>query len=176
MLIRHLIAILVLPFMAVLVIPRWLLNAYGGTARWPNPETWVLGHVLGALFLIAGFSLFLWTLYLFAARGKGTLAPWDPPTRLVVSGPYRYMRNPMISGVLMILAGETLVHGSLTLFGWFLAFLLLNQIYFVLLEEPMLENRFGDDYRQYKAAVPRWIPRFKPWEPISKKMGFPHGS
>jgi protein-S-isoprenylcysteine O-methyltransferase Ste14 len=118
------------------------------------------------LFLIAGFSLFLWTLYLFAARGKGTLAPWDPPTRLVVSGPYRYMRNPMISGVLMILAGETLVHGSLTLFGWFLAFLLLNQIYFVLLEEPMLENRFGDDYRQYKAAVPRWIPRFKPWEPI----------
>ena len=164
MLIRHLVAILVLPFMAVLVIPRWLVNGYGVMTAWPNPASRILGHVLGGLFVLAGLSLFLWTLYLFAARGKGTLAPWDPPTRLVVTGPYRYVRNPMISGVLMILAGETLVHGSLTLFGWFVAFLLLNQIYFMILEEPMLENRFGEEYARYRAAVPRWIPRVKPWD------------
>ena len=162
MLIRHLIAILVLPFMAVLVIPRWLVNRYGVMTAWPNTASLILGHVLGGLFALAGLCLFLWTLYLFATRGKGTLAPWDPPTRLVVTGPYRFVRNPMISGVLMILAGETLVHGSLTLFGWFAAFFLLNQVYFMMVEEPMLENRFGEDYRRYKSAVPRWIPRVRP--------------
>ena len=70
----------------------------------------------------------------------------------------------MISGVLMILGGEALVHGSLTLGFWFLGFLALNQIYFMILEEPMLENRFGEDYRRYKKAIPRWIPRMRPYE------------
>ena len=163
-LIRHLIALLLLPFMAVLVIPRWLINWYGATTEWSTRALSIFGHVLGGLFVLAGLSLFSWCLYLFAARGKGTLAPWDPPTRLVVSGPYRYVRNPMISGVLMILAGEALVHGSLTLGFWFLGFLVLNQIYFMILEEPMLESRFGEDYRRYKKAVPRWIPQLRPFD------------
>ena len=163
MVVRHLIAILVLPFMVVMVIPRWLLNWYGVLTSWPNSASWLFGHVLGAMFGIAGLSLFLWNLYLFATRGKGTLAAWDPPSRLVVAGPYRHVRNPMISGVLMILAGEALVHGSVTIALWFLGFFLLNQIYFMVLEEPMLENRFGEDYRRYRAAVPRWIPRISGW-------------
>ena len=164
-LIRHLIALVVLPFMVVLVIPRWLINWYGVATEWSSPSSSIFGHVLGGLFVLAGLSLFAWCLYLFAVRGKGTLAPWDPPTRLVVTGPYRYVRNPMISGVLMILAGEALVHGSLTLGFWFLGFFLLNQVYFMILEEPMLERRFGEDYLAYKRAVPRWVPRLRRREP-----------
>jgi protein-S-isoprenylcysteine O-methyltransferase Ste14 len=163
MLVRHLVAILMLPFMVAVFIPRWLVSGFGLVTLWTSTPARVLGHVAGGVFFLVGFSLFLWCLYLFAARGKGTLAPWDPPKHLVVTGPYRYVRNPMISGVLMIILGEALVHGSATLSGWCLVFFLMNQIYFMIMEEPMLEGRFGEDYRHYKSQVPRWIPRVKPW-------------
>ena len=161
MLLRHLLAILVLPFVMTIVIPRWIARGYGLVTSWPTEATLVLGRIAGA----AGLTLFLWCLYLFAARGKGTLAPWDPPKKLVVTGPYRYVRNPMISGVLMILAGEALFHGSTSLGLWMLTFFLLNQIYFLIYEEPNLEARFGEEYRRYKSSVPRWIPRLTPWTP-----------
>ena len=163
MLLRHLVAILILPFVMTIVIPRWIVRGYGLVTEWDSDLASALGHVAGGICFLAGLSLFLWTLYLFAARGKGTLAPWDPPKHLVVNGPYRYVRNPMISGVLMIIVGEALFYGSASLGAWFLTFLVINQIYFMIMEEPMLEARFGDEYRAYKAAVPRWIPRLKPW-------------
>lgn len=165
MLLRHLLAILVLPFVMTIVIPRWIARGYGLVTSWPTEATLVLGRIAGAACLLAGLTLFLWCLYLFAARGKGTLAPWDPPKKLVVTGPYRYVRNPMISGVLMILAGEALFHGSTSLGLWMLTFFLLNQIYFLIYEEPNLEARFGEEYRRYKSSVPRWIPRLTPWTP-----------
>lgn len=164
MLARHLLAILVLPFTVVFLVPRWLIDTYGAATEWANLTYSIIGGIVGAAFLLAGFVLFVWCLYLFAARGKGTLAPWDPPRRLVVTGPYRYMRNPMITGVLVIVAGQAFVHGSLTLAVWFGGFLLLNQFYFMVMEEPMLENRFGEDYRRYKSTVHRWLPRFTPWD------------
>ena len=95
----------------------------------------------------------------FRARGAGTLAPWDPTQRLVAVGPYRFVRNPMISSVATVLAGLALVTGSWVLALWFLIFVAFNFAYFVLVEEPGLESRFGDPYREYKARVPRWIPR-----------------
>ena len=70
------------------------------------------------------------------------------------------MRNPMISAVLTMLAGEALHLGSRVLAAWATVFLLFNHAYFLLSEEPGLERRFGDEYRRYKAAVPRWLPRF----------------
>ncbi len=82
---------------------------------------------------------------------------------LVVRGPYRYVRNPMISGVLAILLGEALILGSLPLIYWFPLFFLLNAIYIPLIEERDLARRFGDDYLNYKINVPRWIHRLKPW-------------
>jgi protein-S-isoprenylcysteine O-methyltransferase Ste14 len=101
---------------------------------------------------------------LFATVGKGTLAPWEPPQRPVVRGLYRHVRNPMISGVLFVLLGESVLTASMPLFRWFLIFVVINAIYIPLLEEPMLVNRFGDDYMTYKRNVPRWIPRLTPWE------------
>ena len=83
----------------------------------------------------------------------------------MVRGPYRHVRNPMIAGVLLMLAAESLIFGSWHLAGWTLAFFLGNAVYLRSVEEPALERRFGDDYRRYRANVPRWIPALRPWDP-----------
>jgi len=103
------------------------------------------------------------TIRLFATVGKGTLAPWEPPQRLVIQGVYRHVRNPMISGVLFVLLGESLLSASVPLFRWFLLFAVINATYIPLLEEPMLANGFGEEYLTYKRNVPRWVPRLTPW-------------
>ena len=166
MLLRHLFAILVLPFVMTIVIPRWIIRGYGLVTSWPPGLATFTGQILGGICFLIGLGLFLWCLYLFAMRGKGTLAPWDPPKHLVVTGPYRYVRNPMISGVLMILLGEALFRGSASLGAWMLTFFVFNQIHFLIFEEPNLESRFGEEYRVYKSHVPRWIPRLSPYLPI----------
>lgn len=168
MVVRHLLAILILPFMVVVMIPRWLLRAYSVTdTRWIG-GTWAatLAHISGGVAFLAGLALFAWCLSLFARVGKGTLAPWDPTRRLVVAGPYRYVRNPMISGVLAMLAGEAMFVGSRVLAVWALSFFVINHIYFVLLEEPGLERRFGASYREYKSVVPRWLPGSRTWKNV----------
>jgi protein-S-isoprenylcysteine O-methyltransferase Ste14 len=93
------------------------------------------------------------------------LAPWDPPRRLVVRGPYRYVRNPMISGVVLVLFGEALVLLSRPHLWWALVFLGINAVYIPLVEEPMLADRFGGDYQEYRRNVPRLLPRLRPWTP-----------
>ena len=95
--------------------------------------------------------------------GKGTLAPWDETRRLVVRGPYRYVRNPMLSGVFSILLGEALLLGSPPLLLWFVGVVVANTLYMPLVEEPGLRRRFGAEYDVYCANVPRWIPRLRPW-------------
>jgi protein-S-isoprenylcysteine O-methyltransferase Ste14 len=80
-----------------------------------------------------------------------------------VRGPYRYVRNPMISGVLFVLLGEAALAGSLPLLLWFGLVFAINAVYLPLVEEPGLSRRFGDDYATYKANVPRWVPRIRPW-------------
>ena len=119
---------------------------------------WVM-RGLGAILLVVGFGLFCWCVALFARIGQGTLAPWDPTQRLVAVGPYRYVRNPMITGVAIVLAGLALFTGSWVLALWLGVFVSFNFGYFVLVEEPGLEQRFGAPYREYKTRVPRWIPR-----------------
>ncbi len=159
LLLRQLLAILILPFTVVVLVPRWLLRSEG--ARFPWPPS--LLAVAGAAVFLLGFVFFAWSVALFTRVGRGTLAPWDPTRRLVAVGPYRHVRNPMISGVVLMLSGEALVFGSRSVGLWAATFLLANHVYFVLLEEPGLEERFGEEYRAYKAHVPRWLPRFRPW-------------
>jgi protein-S-isoprenylcysteine O-methyltransferase Ste14 len=158
MALRHLLAIVLLPFVATVVVPRALLG--GGAALPPGgPSRWAADRLLGLVFLALGGAVFAWCVALFARVGRGTLAPWDPTRRLVAVGPYRYVRNPMITGVLAVLIGEALVWHSATLGGWAAAFFLINHGYFLLLEEPGLERRFGEAYREYRRTVPRWLPR-----------------
>jgi protein-S-isoprenylcysteine O-methyltransferase Ste14 len=155
---RHLLAIGLLPFVVTVVVPGIVLRNGVDAASWPL-------LLPGAALVALGLGLVAWTVALFATVGHGTLAPWDPTTRLVVRGPYRHVRNPMISGVLGILLGEALVFGSVSLLLWFAAVLAVNAVYFPLVEEPGLERRFGADYRAYRGNVPRWLPRVRPWEP-----------
>ena len=120
--------------------------------------------IAGILFVMAGLACIVLTISMFIRFGRGTLAPWDPTKKLVVTGPYRYTRNPMITGVLTCLLGESCLFHSFPILAWALVFFLVNTTYFILSEEPGLEKRFGDEYLEYKKNVPRWIPRLKPWD------------
>ena len=170
-LLRHLLSILLLPFTVVAVVPYALLRSDAGAAlRWDGASpraAWIM-HAAGIDVFLAGFALFTWCGVLVARVGRGTLAPWDPTRRLVAAGPYRHVRNPMISGVAIMLAGEALAWRSGALALWLGAFILINHTYFLLSEEPGMENRFGDDYRLYRANVPRWIPRLRPWTGLAR--------
>jgi len=94
--------------------------------------------------------------------GRGTLAPVDPPTRLVVRGPYRYVRNPMYLGVLCILTGEAWLFASSALLIYAAAVLACFYSFVVLYEEPALRRKFGESYEQYARTVHRWWPRRPP--------------
>lgn len=162
---RHILAILFLPFMAVIVLPAWVSHTFENyDTRWAGgtPPAWI-GFVFGALLVWMGFTLFVWCVNLFAMIGQGTLAPWDPTRKLVLAGPYRHVRNPMISAVAMMLIGQSLFWGSWVIGLWAGIFMLINHFYFIFSEEPGLEKRFGESYARYKANVPRWIPRLRPW-------------
>jgi protein-S-isoprenylcysteine O-methyltransferase Ste14 len=154
---RHLLAICLLPGVVAGVLPA--LIVWGdGLAAWPLVA-------LGAVVIALGLGLIVQTVALFATVGEGTLAPWDPTARLVVQGPYRRVRNPMISGVLCVLVGETLLFGSTALLVWLALVFAVNAIYLPLVEEPGLRRRFGAEYEAYRDAVPRWLPRLRPWNP-----------
>lgn len=112
---------------------------------------------------LSGLTLSIWALTLFLKVGQGTPAPWDPPKKLVVRGPYRYVRNPMITGALLMLLAEAMLLQSWPIAIWLVLFFIGNSVYFPLVEEKGLEKRFGNDYRKYKANVPRWIPRLRAW-------------
>lgn len=163
MLIRHLLAVLALPVTVAAWVPWSIARRYRIGLDAPAAPLELLSCLVGAGLLLAGAALFLACVLRFGGEGKGTLAPWDPPRRLVLGGPYRFVRNPMISGVILTLFGEAAVLRSGPHAIWAVAFLLLNLLYIPLFEEPQLENRFGDDYRRYKANVPRIVPRLRPW-------------
>ncbi|MFQ5954502.1 MAG: methyltransferase family protein [Kiloniellales bacterium] len=158
--------ILILPGTALVVVPAlilWAASAGGQAVTLASPRQ--AAFWLGLVFAVVGLTLAVWTVRLFVVEGQGTPAPWDPPRRLVVQGPYRYVRNPMISGALAGLAAEALLFQSWRLAAWMAFFFAVNAVYFPLIEEKGLERRFGDDYHRYKANVPRWIPRLTPWSP-----------
>jgi len=108
----------------------------------------------------AGAALLIACIWEFAHAGRGTLAPVDPPRRLVVRGPYRYVRNPMYVSVTVIIIGEVLLtrSGALAVYGavWFA----MVNLFVLGYEEPTLRRRFGESYERYTREVGRWIPRF----------------
>ena len=166
-LLRQLVSVLILPFNVLLVIPGLLFlrcrgkQVVGLAPRAALPIT----RSLGGLLVLTGLPLLLWTIREFGRSGQGTLAPWDPTQKLVVRGPYRHVRNPMISAVMAILFGQALLLNNLCQLAWATFFTSGNMLYIPRSEEPGLERRFGDDYRRYKQHVPRWLPRFRPWSP-----------
>jgi len=162
MLMRHLLAI-AMPFFMAVVVPVWLARLNNVHLAPSDVGSQIVVQFAGLFLLAIGLTLFVSSLWRFAGDGKGTLAPWDPPRRLVISGPYRYVRNPMISGVVFVLFGEALLLLSRPHFTWAVTFLVINVIYIPLLEEPQLRERFGAAYDEYCRHVPRLLPRLRPF-------------
>jgi len=162
---RQLFAIAVLPFTVTVLAPLWLARRYGVALGVGAGPADVSLQAAGVCLVAVGGLLFAWTLDRFVTLGRGTLAPWDPPRNLVVRGPYRYVRNPMISGVVLVLLGEALLPLSRPHLMWALIFLGINTVYIPLAEEPGLAKRFGEGYREYCRHVRRFVPRLRPWEP-----------
>ena len=165
MLIRHLLSIAALPFVMAVVVPLWLARTNHISPAPGTTPLHILAQVAGVILAAFGLFLFAASLRRFATEGEGTLAPWDPPRRLVVNGVYRYVRNPMISGVVFVLCGEALILLSRPHLKWALIFLGANFVWIPLVEESGLRSRFGDSYVEYCRHVPRLIPRLRPWRP-----------
>ena len=136
------------PCSVAIWIPRWILG------RWP----WLGdGPIQLSLPLIGmGWALYVWCATDFVRRGRGTPAPVAAPVRLVIRGAYRYTRNPMYVGMLLVLTGESIQTRSVTLLGYAALVGMLFHAFVLLYEEPALKRRFGTDYEKYRAAVPRW--------------------
>ncbi|HEX3233506.1 MAG TPA: isoprenylcysteine carboxylmethyltransferase family protein [Gemmatimonadales bacterium] len=117
-------------------------------------------QVLGILLAVAGGTLAVSCILTFAFIGRGTPAPFDPPRRLVVRGPYRWVRNPMYVGATTALLGAALYYESLPLFVYGAGFLVLMHLFVIVYEEPTLRRTFGGEYKEYCRRVGRWWPRW----------------
>ena len=115
-------------------------------------------QIAGAIAAGAGALLALWCVFAFVRIGKGTPAPFDPPRRLVVRGPYRFVRNPMYIGGGLALGGAALFYESASLLAYAAAFLLAAHFFVVVYEEPTLRRGFGAEYEAYCQRVRRWRP------------------
>lgn len=123
-----------------------------------RPATIGAAQLAGGLMTVLGGGLALWCVLTFALVGRGTPAPFDPPRRLVATGPYRFVRNPMYSGAGGALAGAALFYASLALLGYTVLFFLITHVFVVAYEEPVLRRMFGAEYEAYCATTRRWWP------------------
>lgn len=152
LLLRNLIFTVLQPGLVVGVVPYYIL---GGEL--PLSKPWQF-HTYGAFIVIViGLIIMLRCIVQFASEGKGTLSPIDPTKRLVVRGLYRYSRNPMYVGVMMILVGEAIVTASPSLWIYLSIIFLAFNLFIMLHEEPRLRKDFGDDYLRYCEKVRRWL-------------------
>jgi protein-S-isoprenylcysteine O-methyltransferase Ste14 len=122
-------------------------------------------RILGALMIAGGLPILLDSFARFAIQGLGTPAPIAPPQRLVVTGLYRWVRNPMYVAVSLLIFGQGLLFGSVRLLEYGLLVWLAFFAFVVLYEEPALSRKFGKEYEEYCVQVSRWIPRLKPLDP-----------
>jgi len=150
-------AIIILPVNVLIIIPAVLLYLTNFTFNRPS----VLQIIFSLITGIIGAFFAGWSMLTFKSKGNGTPAPWAPPQSFVVTGPYQYVRNPMISGVIFLLYAEFCITKSMTLFLWFLAFTFINLFYIHYVEEPQLKKRFGKPYEEYLKKVPCWIPKIR---------------
>jgi protein-S-isoprenylcysteine O-methyltransferase Ste14 len=151
---RSLFFAIVVPGTVAVLIPYLIVSRGGaGIAR-----PWTPLHFLSLVLMVVGAAILVRCVWDFAAKGRGTLAPMDPPKQLVVQGLYRYVRNPMYLGVLILLLGETAFFKSIALLQYTLAWFIVVNLFVVLYEEPSLRHRFGDSYERYLRSVHRWLP------------------
>jgi len=140
--------------LVLVLLPARVLQWSGVRA----PSEFGAAQLTGLAIAIAGGAMTVWCVLAFAFVGRGTPAPFDPPRRLVVRGPYRFVRNPMYVGAGTALAGAALYYQSLSLLAYVALFIVATHLFVVWYEEPTLSRLFGDDYAAYRARVRRWLP------------------
>ena len=148
LLVRAIAAFLLLPGMVAFAVPIFLL-----APRKP----FSLFNPLGLAPLAVGIVLLLWCVQQFYAAGKGTLAPWSPPQNLVVSGPYRFSRNPMYVAVVLVLVGWAVSFRSARLAVYAALMTVVFHLRVVLFEEPWLTRTHGGEWIRYQSQVRRWF-------------------
>jgi protein-S-isoprenylcysteine O-methyltransferase Ste14 len=141
------------------LVPWWI-------SRW-RLETPFFGmpffRLAGGMLITLGVIALLDSFVRFAVRGVGTPAPVFPTRHLVVTGLYRYVRNPMYVAVVSIILGQGLLLGNVTLLEYGGLVWLLFHLFVLVYEEPALRRSFGSEYELFCTEVPRWLPRLAPW-------------
>ena len=148
---RSLLFTVFVPGLGAVGLPWWLATRGGAALR---PVAWP-----GAALIAAGVALYLWCLWLFATVGRGTPGPWDAPRRFVAVGPYRWVRNPIYIGALLVVLGEAWLFLSLPVLLYLGAMAVLFHLFVIAYEEPTLRRTFGATYVEYVRTVSRWLPR-----------------
>jgi len=140
--------------LVLVLVPARVLQWSGVRA----PSAFGAAQLTGLAIAFAGGAMTVWCVLAFAFVGRGTPAPFDPPRRLVVRGPYRFVRNAMYVAAATALASAALYYQSLSLLAYVAVFMLATHLFVVWYEEPTLSRMFGDDYAAYRARVRRWLP------------------
>jgi protein-S-isoprenylcysteine O-methyltransferase Ste14 len=137
-------------------LPRWIAGANAFAD--PRPVGWIV--------IACGAAIVIGCAFEFAWRGIGTPAPFDPPRRLVISGFYRWVRNPMYLGLGVVFFGEAVTFTRLTITMLVMVAIAwcATSLFIVGFEEPVLRAKFGEDYAEYCRHVRRWIPRLRPFD------------
>ncbi len=149
------------PFVLAGLIPWWITYWQFG----PPFLGLELTRAIGIVLILAGLPGLINSFARFALEGLGTPAPIAPPQTLVVTGLYRYVRNPMYVSVLAIILGQAVLFGDWRLIACGALFWLACHVFVIAYEEPTLQRTFGAQYEAFRANVPRWIPRLTPWQP-----------
>lgn len=144
----------------LLVLIPWLITRFHLPAAQPLSQI-----LLAILLIVLGLIPLFESILRFIRVGRGSLVPSVPTERLVVTGFYRFVRNPMYIGVLIVLGAEALLFQSVDLFAELLVAALLMHLFIRFYEEPRLIRTFGDEYLRFRHNVPRWLPRLTPWRP-----------
>jgi protein-S-isoprenylcysteine O-methyltransferase Ste14 len=149
---RSILFVFLIPGTVAGYIPFLMLQSSANVIR-PRAS---IGSGAAASLIVVGASVLLRCVWDFFAAGHGTLAPFDAPRKLVVKGLYRFTRNPMYNGVVCMLIGEAWLFHSPPLWKYAALVFVLFHATVMIYEEPTLESEFGESFRRYKRAVPRW--------------------
>jgi protein-S-isoprenylcysteine O-methyltransferase Ste14 len=148
---RNLLFTIVVPGAGAVWLPWWILTRSNPAAV---PAAWPAATVIAS-----GAALYLWCVWVFAVVGRGTPGPWDALRRVVATGPYRWVRNPIYLAALLVILGEAWLFLSPALLIYAAAMAILFHLFVIGYEERTLDRRFGDAYAEYRRTVPRWLPR-----------------
>jgi protein-S-isoprenylcysteine O-methyltransferase Ste14 len=149
--VRNLLFTIVVPGAGGAYVPWLILTRHGAL---PPVAAWYAAPLIAI-----GVALYVWSVWVFAAIGRGTPGLWDAPRRFVVAGPYRWVRNPIYVAAMVIVSGEAWLFGSVAVLLYAAGLAVACHLLVVGYEEPRLRRRFGEQYDAYRRTVSRWVPR-----------------